>query len=42
MTGVPAVRLVGNDAVIVGAHPFELYQRWVTRTLERRSQRPAE
>jgi predicted DsbA family dithiol-disulfide isomerase len=32
-TGVPAVQLVGNAAVIVGAHPLELYQRWVNRTL---------
>ena len=35
VTGVPAVQLVGNDAVIVGAQPFELYQRWVDRALER-------
>ena len=35
VTGVPAIRLEGNDAVVVGAHPYELYQRWVTRTLER-------
>ncbi|MBW2272634.1 MAG: DsbA family protein [Deltaproteobacteria bacterium] len=34
-TGVPAIRLEGNDAVIVGAHPMELYRRWVTRTLAR-------
>jgi predicted DsbA family dithiol-disulfide isomerase len=34
-TGVPAVRLAGNDAIIVGAHPYELYERWVTRILER-------
>jgi predicted DsbA family dithiol-disulfide isomerase len=33
-TGVPAVRMAGNDAIIVGAHPLELYQRWVRRTLE--------
>jgi predicted DsbA family dithiol-disulfide isomerase len=31
-TGVPAVQLVDNDAVIVGAHPLELYQRWFRRT----------
>ena len=30
-TGVPAVRLADNDAVIVGAHPFELYRRWFER-----------
>lgn len=34
-TGVPALRLEGNDAVIVGAHPRELYERWVRKTLER-------
>jgi predicted DsbA family dithiol-disulfide isomerase len=31
-TGVPAVRLADDDVVIVGAHPLELYQRWVERT----------
>jgi predicted DsbA family dithiol-disulfide isomerase len=31
-TGVPAVQLVGNEAVIVGAHPLELYQRWFRRS----------
>ena len=36
VSGVPAVQLVGNDAVIVGAQPLELYRRWVRRTLERR------
>jgi predicted DsbA family dithiol-disulfide isomerase len=36
-TGVPAVRLEGNPAVIVGAHPIELYRRWVDRSLERAS-----
>ncbi len=35
-TGVPAVRLADNPAIIVGAHPLELYRRWVERTLERR------
>lgn len=34
-TGIPAVQLVGNDAIIVGAQPIELYRRWITRTLER-------
>jgi predicted DsbA family dithiol-disulfide isomerase len=36
-TGVPAVRLVDNPAIIVGAHPIELYRRWIERTLERRA-----
>jgi predicted DsbA family dithiol-disulfide isomerase len=35
-TGVPAVRLDGNEAVIVGAQPAELYRRWVERSLARR------
>lgn len=34
-TGVPAVRLDGNPAVIVGAHPEALYRRWMERSLER-------
>ena len=34
-TGVPAVRLENNEAVIVGAQPAELYQRWVERSLSR-------
>ena len=32
-TGVPAARMADDDIVIVGAHPYELYQRWVTRRL---------
>jgi predicted DsbA family dithiol-disulfide isomerase len=32
VTGVPAVRLGEGDVAIVGAHPLELYRRWVTRT----------
>lgn len=35
-TGVPCVRLEDNPAVIVGAQPQELYQRWLDRTIERR------
>ena len=34
-TGVPAVRLDGNEAVIVGAQPLELYRRWTERALAR-------
>jgi predicted DsbA family dithiol-disulfide isomerase len=41
-TGVPAVRLVGNDAVIVGAHPVELYRRWIERSFEREARAVAE
>ena len=32
--GVPAVRLDGNEAVITGAHPYELYERWAKRALQ--------
>ena len=35
-TGVPAVQLQGNDAIIVGAHPLELYRRWMNRILAAR------
>ncbi len=35
VTGVPAIRREGDDAVIVGAHPLALYQRWVARLHER-------
>ena len=35
-TGVPAVRLADNPAVIVGAHPIELYRNWIERSLARR------
>jgi predicted DsbA family dithiol-disulfide isomerase len=34
-TGVPAVRLEGNPAVIVGAQPESLYRRWIDRSLAR-------
>ena len=34
-TGVPAVRLDGNPAVIVGAQPAEMYERWIERSLAR-------
>jgi predicted DsbA family dithiol-disulfide isomerase len=36
VTGVPAVRLADGDVAIVGAHPVELYARWVARERERR------
>lgn len=34
-TGVPAVRLEGNPAIIVGAHPKALYERWIEKSLAR-------
>ncbi len=33
-SGVPAFRMQGIDAVITGAHPIELFRRWISRTLE--------
>lgn len=38
-TGVPALRLADNPAIVVGAHPLDLYRRWMQRTLAAR--RPA-
>ncbi len=37
-TGVPAVQLEGNDAMIVGAQPEPLYRRWIDRSLARLEQ----
>lgn len=31
ITGVPAVRLAGSDAFVMGAQPLEIYRRWVAR-----------
>ena len=33
--GVPAIKRIDNEAVIVGAHPEALYRRWIDRSLER-------
>jgi predicted DsbA family dithiol-disulfide isomerase len=33
VTGVPAARIEGREGVIVGAHPIELYRRWMERNL---------
>ena len=38
-TGVPAVRLDGHEAVIVGAQPEALYRRWIERSLARQEGR---
>ncbi len=32
-SGVPAVRVDGGAGIIVGAHPYELYERWIGRLL---------
>lgn len=34
ITGVPTVLIDGQDVPITGAHPLELYRRWITRVLE--------
>jgi len=31
VTGVPAVRVAGHDAFVLGAQPLETYRRWVER-----------
>lgn len=31
--GVPAVQMDGGDAAITGAHPAELYRRWIQKRL---------
>jgi len=31
VTGVPAARVEGNEGVIIGAQPEELYRRWIQR-----------
>ncbi len=33
VTGVPAVRMDGNDTILVGAHPIEAWRRWIARNL---------
>jgi predicted DsbA family dithiol-disulfide isomerase len=35
VTGVPAARLEGQDAVLLGALPLETYRRWLQRHLPR-------
>jgi predicted DsbA family dithiol-disulfide isomerase len=36
VTGVPSMRLEGNDVVIVGAQPLEILRRWTQRALDGR------
>jgi predicted DsbA family dithiol-disulfide isomerase len=36
VTGVPAAQMEGNDAVILGANPTELYRRWIRRRIDGR------
>jgi predicted DsbA family dithiol-disulfide isomerase len=35
MTGVPAVRVAGSDAFVMGAQPLDVYRRWVTKLIAR-------
>ncbi len=37
VTGVPTVWMVGRDVPLTGAHPIELYRRWIRRTIEERT-----
>ena len=41
ITGVPAVRVAGTDAYVVGAQPLATYRRWIERLLEGRPRRRA-
>jgi predicted DsbA family dithiol-disulfide isomerase len=34
--GVPAIMLEGTDVAVTGAHPRELYRRWIERTIAKR------
>jgi predicted DsbA family dithiol-disulfide isomerase len=36
VTGVPAARMEGNEAIILGANPTDLYRRWIQRKLDGR------
>jgi predicted DsbA family dithiol-disulfide isomerase len=38
ITGVPAVRIAGSDAFVMGAQPLEVYRRWVTKLTARAEQ----
>jgi predicted DsbA family dithiol-disulfide isomerase len=35
VTGVPAVRVAGSDAVVMGAQPLAVYRRWLEKLRER-------
>jgi predicted DsbA family dithiol-disulfide isomerase len=39
VSGVPAVLLLGRDVPLLGAHPIELYRRWVQRALDEQAVR---
>jgi predicted DsbA family dithiol-disulfide isomerase len=38
MTGVPAVRVAGSDAFLMGAQPLAVYRRWFARLLAQRDE----
>jgi predicted DsbA family dithiol-disulfide isomerase len=41
VSGVPAARLDGNEAFVVGALPLESYRRWILRQVEDREENRA-
>jgi predicted DsbA family dithiol-disulfide isomerase len=41
MTGVPALRVAGSDAFVMGAQPLEVYRRWVARLRAQRERADA-
>jgi predicted DsbA family dithiol-disulfide isomerase len=38
ITGVPAVRVAGTDAFVMGAQPLEVYRRWISRLAARQGE----
>ncbi len=34
-SGVPAIRRIDNEAIVIGAQPESVYRRWIERSLER-------
>jgi predicted DsbA family dithiol-disulfide isomerase len=41
ITGVPALRVAGSDAFVMGAQPLEVYRRWVARLRAQRERADA-
>jgi predicted DsbA family dithiol-disulfide isomerase len=40
ITGVPAVRVAGSDAFVMGAQPLAVYRRWLLRLRSAREEEP--
>ena len=38
ITGVPAVRVAGSDAFVMGAQPLDVYRRWLRKLLAREAE----